>query len=67
MISMFKNSNTIATENGETKAIEFRGLSTDTKPTTFDGKKVQNGAIYLEMDSGKVYLFDAENEQWKVM
>ena len=39
---------------------EYDGLSTDTKPT--DG--VRNGSVFAEMDTGKVYLFDAENDQW---
>lgn len=40
---------------------DYRGLSTDTKPTT----NVANGSTYLEMDTGDVYLWDAENEQWR--
>lgn len=39
---------------------EYDGLSTDTKPT--DG--VRNGSVFVEMDTGKEYLFDAENDQW---
>ena len=40
----------------------YFGLSTDTKPTT-----VANGSCYLEMDSSKIYFFDAAGsagEQW---
>lgn len=36
-------------------------LSTDTKPT--DGWA--NGSVLLEMDTKKVYVFDAENEVWR--
>ena len=39
---------------------ELRGLSTDTKPTDAD-----NGCIFIEMDTGKIYFYDAENKQWK--
>ena len=39
---------------------EYDGLSTDTKPT----KGVRNGSVFVEIDTGKVYLFDEENEQW---
>lgn len=36
-------------------------LSTDDpKPTA----GVQNGDMLLEMDTGKIYLFDEENSQW---
>lgn len=36
------------------------GLSSDTKPT--DG--VRNAERYLEMDTGKLFLYDADNEEW---
>lgn len=35
-------------------------LSTDTKPTDWDG-----GSTLLEIDTGKVYAFDEENETWR--
>lgn len=40
---------------------QLRGLSTDTKPTT----DVPNGSSFLEMDTGNVYMWDEENEQWR--
>lgn len=43
-------------------AEEFRGLSTDTKPTSCG-----NGSVFIEMDTGKIYFFNAAgaaNEQW---
>lgn len=39
--------------------IEYRGLSTDTKPTD-----CINGAAFIEIDTGKVYLFDADAGTW---
>lgn len=39
---------------------DIRGLSTDTKPT----EGVPNGATFIEMDTSKGYLFDAENSEW---
>lgn len=39
--------------------VEYRGLSTDTKPTD-----ATNGSSFLEIDSGKKYAYDAENESW---
>lgn len=35
-------------------------LSTDTKPT----QNVANGSLLLEMDTGKIYAFDADGVQW---
>ena len=46
------------TVTGE-KTYEFRGLSTDTKPI----EKVGKGSIFIEMDSGKVYMFDEQNKE----
>lgn len=40
---------------------DLRGLSTDTKPT---GERVPNGSAFVEMDTGKVYMYDAANAQW---
>lgn len=40
---------------------DLRGLSTDEKPT----EKVGNGSTFLEMDTGKVFIFDKENEEWR--
>lgn len=37
----------------------YYGLSTDTKPET-----ANNGSRYIEMDTGKLYLFDAETAEW---
>lgn len=39
--------------------VELIGLSTDTKPTD-----EQNGTLFLEMDTGKVSVFDAEHIYW---
>lgn len=35
-------------------------LSSDTKPTN-----VPNGSILVEMDTKKIYIFDADNSQWR--
>lgn len=45
---------------------EFFGLSTDTKPVDEfgEGNKVTNGSIFIEIDTKKVYMFDAENKVW---
>lgn len=37
------------------------GLSTNTKPT---GDGVLNGSAFIEMDTSKIYFYDAENIQW---
>jgi len=37
----------------------YTGLQADTKPLG-----VPNGSMFLEMDTGKLYRFDAENQTW---
>lgn len=46
--------------------IEIRGLSTDVKPTTkIDSiTSVENGAAFLEMDTGKVFFFNGATKTW---
>ena len=41
------------------RASAFVGLSSDDKPLN-----QQNGASYQEVDTGKVYRFDEENQIW---
>lgn len=44
---------------------EIVGLSTDTKPTdSIEGIQIQNGSSFRELDTGKRFLFDAENTTW---
>ena len=46
--------------------VELRGLSTDgEKPTEIGNKTIQNGSIFIEIDTGKMYMYDLENEEWK--
>lgn len=39
---------------------EYAGIHTDTKPT--DG--VATGAIFVEVDTGDVYFYNADGEEW---
>lgn len=41
------------------RASEYTGRSIDAKPIN-----VENGASYIEIDTGRVYRYDAENKQW---
>lgn len=44
--------------------LEFRGLSTDTKPTEWNGKAVGNGSSFFEIDTQEVKFFNAATETW---
>lgn len=39
---------------------DVRCLSTDEKPT----EGINNGSTCFEMDTGKMYMFDKENQEW---
>lgn len=39
---------------------DIRGLSTDVKPT----KNIPNGSTYIEIDTGKGYLFNKSAGTW---
>ena len=58
MITIYRESGLI---DGQKVELEYRGLSTDNKPT----ENVANGSMFIEINTGKIYLFDEENEQWK--
>ena len=58
MISMSREG--INIKDKDNAIVEVRGLSTDEKPTT----NITNGSVYIEIDTGKVYFYDADNKQW---
>jgi len=59
---MISAKNISAMEKG---TLELYGLSTDTKPTeTFDGMPIDNASLFYEMNTGKVYMYDAANTTW---
>ena len=41
------------------EAVEYRGLSTDAKPLD-----AANGSVFLEIDTGSVFCYDAEGKTW---
>lgn len=41
------------------RANQYVGISTDTKPMD-----APNASIFYEMDTRKMFLFDADNKQW---
>lgn len=53
---------------GSLAYMELRGLSTDVKPTTMyptvGGYNIDNGSEFIEINTGKVYLFDLESTTW---
>lgn len=50
--------------NVNERVIELRGLSTDIKPLRKDRPLMGNGSTLLEMDTAKLFMYDAENDCW---
>ena len=42
---------------------EIYGESTDTKPTTYLGKPMKKGSLFLELDTGNIYYYTGS--EWK--
>lgn len=59
MVTLIKRGETTVSQ-----ILELCGLSTDTKPTEYNGDKVSNGSTFYEMDTKNVYIYDAENSVW---
>ena len=51
---------TINNENARGNCFDYRGLSSDTKPT--DG--VPNGSTFFEMDTGNFFMFNGASTTW---
>ena len=60
-----KKSEMINHPNGEVfYLLELRGLSTDEKPTEIENGTIENGSVFIEIDTQNVYIYDGENEVW---
>lgn len=60
-----KKSEMINNPNGEVfYLLELRGLSTDTKPTTIKNGTIENGSVFIEIDTGDVYMYDGHGKDW---
>lgn len=64
MISLYKIENPKTKSDGEYASVELRGLSTDERPTEIAGKKIDNGSVWISIDTGNVEIYDLENEEW---
>ncbi len=67
MITIYniKKSEMINHPNGEVfYLLEMRGLSTDEKPLAIENGTIENGSVFIEIDTQDVYIYDGENEVW---
>ena len=63
MISIIDSGKLVNTDNSPFLPREavLVGLSSDEKPTGLD---IGNGWMFIEMDTSKIYFFDAANSEW---
>lgn len=55
----------MVTRTGGSWVHEYTGLSADARPTQDEnGNGIPNGSIFIEMNTGKIYFYDAEGEEW---
>lgn len=53
-------------QNTNSCILELYGNSNDIKPVDFvNGVQVINGSVFIEMDTGKGFLFDEQNKTWR--
>lgn len=64
MITVYKTEKNYLKVDDTYITAELRGLSTDEKPTEINGKVIDNGSTFVEIDTGKVYLYDLDGETW---
>lgn len=55
---------TTVKKTGQDFVYDFMGLSTDTKPLIADYPKMKNGSTFLEIDTKRLYFYDATNNTW---
>ena len=65
MVSIIKTDNVKTKEDGCYVTGELRGLSTDEKPTKIGDKIVDNGSIFVEIDTQAIYFYDLDSQEWK--
>lgn len=65
MVSIIKTDKVDNTEEGQRITGELRGLSTDNKPIEIDSKIIDNGSVFIEIDTGKMFFYDLDGKAWK--
>ena len=65
MITIYKIDNVYKKPSGDVMAVELRGLSTDEKPTKVANKDIDNGSVFIEIDTQDIYFFDGETKEWR--
>lgn len=65
MITIYNMESRQTKDNKQYVSGELRGLSTDTKPTKIGDKYIDNGTVFIEIDTGSLFFYDLSSNQWK--
>ena len=56
---------TVTSPQTVVQELGFKGKSTDTKPTHYwNGQAIPNASTFYEIDTGNIYMYDAEANTW---
>lgn len=67
MITITKTDNikVLSAKTNERQVVaELRGLSTDTKPENIGDIIIDNGSIFIEIDTGNIYMYSLDTKTW---
>lgn len=64
MISIIKQKKQPVRQARKHILVEIRGLSTDVKPIMCYNDEIDNGSTFIEIDTGKQFMFDYEHQKW---
>ena len=66
MTTIYSTQQTRKSNEKEYNTVELRGLSTDAKPTQLnEDQYVDNGSVFIEIDTGKIFFYDLDSTTWK--
>ena len=56
---------TVTSPQTVVQELGFKGKSTDTKPTHYwNGQAIPNASTFYEIDTGNIYMYDADTKAW---
>ena len=64
MISIYKIKKNTFKEGIPYLLLELRGLSTEEKPTMINNNVIDNGSVFIEIDTGTVFIYDLTGQEW---
>ena len=65
MVTITKTNYKTTNKSGTYFIGDLAGLSTDNKPKQIEDMKVGNGCTFIEINTGKIFLYDLSTETWK--